>query len=185
MNIAEEVGIFKFDILAQRGLSKIKDTLEIIAYNQPNEKVIDIEDTEVFKNDPEINKLLNTGDCMGVFYVESPAMRTLMTKLRTNDYLNLVAASSIIRPGVSNGGMKNEFILRHRIPEKRKEAHPVMLEVLEDTYGVMVYQEDVLKVAHRFAGLSLAEADILRRGMRGKVKSKGQFEQIEKKFILD
>lgn len=183
MNIAEEVGIFKFDILAQRGLSKIKDTLEIIAYNQPNEKVIDIEDTEVFKNDPEINKLLNTGDCMGVFYVESPAMRTLMTKLRTNDYLNLVAASSIIRPGVSNGGMKNEFILRHRIPEKRKEAHPVMLEVLEDTYGVMVYQEDVLKVAHRFAGLSLAEADILRRGMRGKVKSKGQFEQIEKKFI--
>jgi len=183
MNIAEEVGIFKFDILAQRGLSKIKDTLEIIAYNQPDEKVIDIEKTEVFKNDPEINKLLNTGDCMGVFYVESPAMRTLMTKLQTNDYLNLVAASSIIRPGVSNGGMKNEFILRHRIPEKRKEAHPVMLEVLQDTYGVMVYQEDVLKVAHRFAGFSLAEADILRRGMRGKVKSKGQFEQIEKKFI--
>lgn len=183
MNIAEEVGIFKFDILAQRGLSKIKDTLEIIEYNQPNAEVLDIEDTEVFKNDPEINKLLNTGDCMGVFYVESPAMRTLMTKLETNDYLNLVAASSIIRPGVSNGGMKNEFILRHRIPEKRKEAHPVMLEILEDTYGVMVYQEDVLKVAHKFAGLSLAEADILRRGMRGKVKSKGQFEQIEKKFI--
>tara|TARA_R100000935_G_scaffold9237_1_gene18980 strand:+ start:1969 stop:4959 length:2991 start_codon:yes stop_codon:yes gene_type:complete len=183
MNIAEEVGIFKFDILAQRGLSKIKDTLEIISYNQPDAQVLDIDDINAFKNDPKINKLLNTGDCMGVFYVESPAMRTLMTKLQTNDYLNLVAASSIIRPGVSNGGMKNEFILRHRIPEKRKEAHPVMLEVLHDTYGVMVYQEDVLKVAHKFAGLSLAEADILRRGMRGKVKSKGQFEQIEKKFI--
>ncbi|MFC7356689.1 DNA polymerase III subunit alpha [Jejudonia soesokkakensis] len=183
MNIAEEVGIFKFDILAQRGLSKIKDTLEIISYNQPDAKVINIDDTEVFKKDPKINKLLNTGDCMGVFYVESPAMRTLMTKLKTNNYLNLVAASSIIRPGVSNGGMKNEFILRHRIPEKRKEAHPVLLDIMEDTYGVMVYQEDVLKVAHKFAGLSLAEADILRRGMRGKVKSKGQFEQVEKKFI--
>ena len=183
MNIAEDVGIFKFDILAQRGLSKIKDCLEIIEYNQPNANVEPIDNIEVFKNDSEINKLLNTGDCMGVFYVESPAMRTLMTKLETNDYLNLVAASSIIRPGVSNGGMKNEFILRHRIPEKRKEAHPVMQEILYDTYGVMVYQEDVLKVAHKFAGLSLAEADILRRGMRGKVKSKGQFEQIEKKFI--
>ncbi|WP_339848289.1 PHP domain-containing protein [uncultured Dokdonia sp.] len=182
MNIAEEVGIFKFDILAQRGLSKIKDCIEIIKYNQPDVTLPDMEDVEQFKNDPEINRLLNTGDCMGVFYVESPAMRTLMTKLQTNDYLNLVAASSIIRPGVSNGGMKNEFILRHRIPEKRKEAHPVMLEVLHDTYGVMVYQEDVLKVAHKFAGLSLAESDILRRGMRGKVKSKGQFEQIEKKF---
>ena len=183
MNIAEDIGIFKFDILAQRGLSKIKDCIEIIEYNQPNTKIENIDNVNVFKNDSNINKLLNTGDCMGVFYVESPAMRTLMTKLETNDYLNLVAASSIIRPGVSNGGMKNEFILRHRIPEKRKEAHPILNKILYDTYGVMVYQEDVLKVAHNFAGLSLAEADILRRGMRGKVKSKGQFEQIEKKFI--
>ncbi len=182
MNIAEEVGIFKYDILAQRGLSKIDDCIEVITYNQPNAEIHDIEDIEYFKNDPNINNLLKVGDCMGVFYVESPAMRTLMTKLRTDNYLNLVAASSIIRPGVSNGGMKNEFILRHRIPEKRKEAHPVMQNILHETYGVMVYQEDVLKVAHEFAGLSLAESDILRRGMRGKVTSKGQFEKIEQKF---
>ncbi|MGC1471061.1 MAG: DNA polymerase III subunit alpha [Psychroserpens sp.] len=182
MNIAEEVGIFKYDILAQRGLSKIKDCIEVIKDNQPDAIIEDINDVEVFKNDNQINKLLTTGDCMGVFYVESPAMRTLMTKLKTDNYLNLVAASSIIRPGVSNGGMKNEFILRHRKPEKRKEAHPVMLKILHETYGVMVYQEDVLKVAHEFAGLSLAESDILRRGMRGKVKSKGQFENIELKF---
>jgi DNA polymerase-3 subunit alpha len=182
MNIAEEVGIFKYDILAQRGLSKIKDCIEIIQYNQPEADIHDIEDIEYFKQDPNINNLLKTGDCMGVFYVESPAMRTLMTKLQTDNYLNLVAASSIIRPGVSNGGMKNEFILRHRIPEKRREAHPVLLKILHETYGVMVYQEDVLKVAHEFAGLSLAESDILRRGMRGKLKSKGQFEKIERKF---
>ncbi|MGB3606264.1 MAG: DNA polymerase III subunit alpha [Psychroserpens sp.] len=184
MNIAEEVGIFKFDILAQRGLSKIKDCIELVKENQPNTDIEDIEHTEIFKNDPNINGLLKTGDCMGVFYVESPAMRTLMTKLRTDNYLNLVAASSIIRPGVSNGGMKNEFILRHRIPEKRKEAHPIMLKILHETYGVMVYQEDVLKVAHEFAGLSLSESDVLRRGMRGKVKSKSEFEAIEIKFKL-
>jgi len=182
MNIAEDVGIHKFDILAQRGLSKISDCLDIIAYNQPDAVVEDIDDIDKFKNDGNINDLLKTGDCMGVFYVESPAMRVLMTKLQTQDYLGLVAASSIIRPGVTNGGMKNEYILRHRFPEKRKEAHPVMLEIMEDTYGVMVYQEDVLKVAHKFAGLSLAEADIMRRGMRGKSRSKGEFEKVERKF---
>lgn len=182
MNIAEEVGIYKFDILAQRGLSKIKDTIEIIQYNQPDIVLPDMEDTLQFKEDPQINDLLKVGNCIGVFYVESPAMRTLMTKLQTQTYLGLVAASSIIRPGVTNGGMKNEYILRHRDPKRRKEAHPILLKVLHETYGVMVYQEDVLKVAHKFADLDLSEADILRRGMRGKVKSKGQFEQIEKKF---
>ncbi len=182
MHIAEAVGIFKFDILAQRGLSKIKDTIQLIRENQPEAQIRDIDDTTPFKNDPEINALLKVGDCMGVFYVESPAMRTLMTRLQTQDYLGLVAASSIIRPGVTNGGMKNAYIERHRFPEKRKEAHPVLLEIMPETYGVMVYQEDVLKVAHYFAGLSLAEADVLRRGMSGKGRSKEQFDALERKF---
>jgi len=182
MNIAEEVGIFKFDILAQRGLSKIKDAIEIIAVNQPDAEVEDIDNVHRLTSDPILNAKLTTGDCMGVFYAESPAMRGLMTKLRTHDYIGLVAASSIIRPGVGNGGMKNEFILRERFPERRKQAHPVLAKILHETHGVMVYQEDVLKVAHLFAGLSLAEADVLRRGMRGKVSSKGQFEKMEQKF---
>lgn len=135
MNIAEDVGIYKFDILAQRGLAKIKDAILLIQENQPEAKIADIDDVDQFTSDPEINNMLMTGQCMGVFYVESPAMRTLMTKMQTNDYLGLVAASSIIRPGVSGGGMKNQFILRHRFPEKRKEAHPVMLEILHETHG--------------------------------------------------
>ncbi|GGW36590.1 DNA polymerase III subunit alpha [Arenibacter certesii] len=182
MHIAEAVGIFKFDILAQRGLSKIKDAVALVRENQPNADLHDLNDIAHFKNDPAINELLKTGDCMGVFYVESPAMRTLMTRLQTQDYLGLVAASSIIRPGVTNGGMKNAYIERHRFPKKRSEAHPVLLEIMQDTYGVMVYQEDVLKVAHYFAGLSLAEADVLRRGMSGKGRSKEQFDALEKKF---
>ena len=182
MNIAEDIGIFKFDILAQRGLSKITDCLEIIAYNQPEAEVEDIDGVDKFIQDSNLNNLLTTGDCMGVFYVESPAMRVLMTKLQTNDYLGLVAASSIIRPGVTNGGMKNEFILRHRNPQRRKMGHPVMMEILDDTYGVMVYQEDVLKVAHKFAGLTLSEADVLRRGMRGKTRTKGEILKMESKF---
>ena len=182
MNIAEEVGIHKFDILAQRGLSKITDAIEIIKENQPEAEIEDIENIAVFKEDPQINELLKTGDCMGVFYVESPAMRGLLTKLQTDNYLNLVAASSIIRPGISSGGMKEEYIKRHRDPKRRKQGHPVMLEIMGDTYGIMVYQEDVMKVAHKFAGLSFEDADVLRRGMSGKKTSKGQMQRIEAKF---
>lgn len=182
MNIAEEVGIHKFDILAQRGLSKITDAIELIRENQPGAKLLDIDDVQKFKNDENFNALLKVGDCMGVFYVESPAMRGLLTKLQTDNYLNLVAASSIIRPGVSSAGMKEEFIKRHRFPEKRKEAHPILYDIMPDTYGVMVYQEDVMKVAHQFAGLDLDDADVLRRGMSGKKTSKGQMEKIAEKF---
>ncbi|APG60974.1 DNA polymerase III subunit alpha [Christiangramia salexigens] len=182
MNIAEEIGIHKFDILAQRGLSKITDAIEIIKKNQPDAEIEDMENISVFKEDPQINELLKTGDCMGVFYVESPAMRGLLTKLQTDNYLNLVAASSIIRPGISSGGMKEEYIKRHRDPERRKQGHPVMLEIMDDTYGIMVYQEDVMKVAHKFAGLSFDDADVLRRGMSGKKTSKDQMQKIEDKF---
>src|SRR5690606_37796427 len=185
MMIAEEAGIFKFDILGQRGLAKIKDALEIIAENQPEAPAIDIHDVERFKNDKNINKLLKSGGAIGAYYVESPAMRGLMIKLQTQDYLGLVAASSIVRPGVSGSGMKDEFIKRHRYPELRKNAHPILLEIMPETYGVMVYQEDVLKVANQFADLSLGEADILRRGMSGKFRSRKEFTAVEEKFIAN
>ncbi|MBT8318547.1 MAG: DNA polymerase III subunit alpha, partial [Gramella sp.] len=85
-------------------------------------------------------------------------------------------------PGVSSAGMKEEFIRRHRDPKLRKNAHPVMYKIMKDTYGVMVYQEDVMKVAHMFAGLDLDDADVLRRGMSGKKTSQGQMEKIEQTF---
>ncbi len=166
MNISEEAG----------------NTIELIKQNQPSAQIEDIENVSVFKNDPNINNMLQTGDCMGVFYIESPAMRGLLTKLQTDSYIGLVAASSIIRPGIANGGMKEEYIKRHRIPEKRKDAHPVMYEIMPETYGVMVYQEDVMKVAHNFADLDFDDADVLRRGMSGKKTSKGQIGKIERKF---
>ena len=97
MNIAEEVGIHKFDILAQRGLSKITDTLELIRQNQPDAFIEDIDNIPKFKKDPAINNLLKMGDCMGVFYVESPAMRGLLTKLQTD----LVLMMPMLRRGMS------------------------------------------------------------------------------------
>ncbi|WP_341222200.1 DNA polymerase III subunit alpha [Polaribacter atrinae] len=185
MNIADDVGVFKFDILGQRGLAKIKEALEIIKENNPDDPPIDITDVESFKKDKKINDLLKLGGAIGAYYVESPAMRGLMQKLQTQDYLGLVAASSIIRPGVSGSGMKDEFIKRHRFPEKRKEANPILLEIMPETYGVMVYQEDVMKVASKFADLTLGEADVLRRGMSGKYRSLKEFKAVEDKFITN
>lgn len=180
---AEDVGLYKFDILSQRGLAKIQDCLAIIKENQPNNPAHDIHDLDFFKKDEKIKNLLRQAKAIGCFYVESPAMRMLMTKLRVESYLELVAASSIIRPGVAQSGMMREYILRHKNPERLKKAHPVLLDIMPETYGVMVYQEDVIKVAHYFAGLSLAEADVLRRGMSGKFRSRSEFELVKQKFF--
>lgn len=183
MHIAEDVGIHKYDILGQRGLGKIKDTLQIIKHNQPTAPAIDIDDVERFKKDEKVKSLLRKGDSIGCFYVESPAMRGLMKKLEVDDYKGLVAASSIIRPGVSQSGMMQEYIKRHRTPSARAATHPVLGEILNETYGVMVYQEDVLKVAHYFAGLSLEESDLLRRGMSWKFRERVEFVEVKDKFF--
>lgn len=183
MVVAEDIGLYKFDILGQRGLGKIKDAVEIVKRNHPEHIAIDIHDIKSFKEDPKVKEILRKGKAMGCFYVESPAMRMLLKKLRVDHYLGLVAASSIIRPGVAKSGMMREYILRFRNPERRKDAHPVMLDIMPETFGVMVYQEDVIKVAHYFAGLSLAEADVLRRGMSGKYRSREEFAQAKDKFF--
>lgn len=183
MVIAEDIGLYKFDVLSQRGLGKIKDAVAIVRYNRPELPPIDIHDIQRFKKDERIKYLLKNAKAIGCFYVESPAMRMLLRKLRVDNYLGLVAASSVIRPGVAKSGMMREYILRYRFPEKRKEAHPVMLDIMPETYGVMVYQEDVIKVAHYFGGLTLGEADMLRRGMSGKFRSREEFLKVKDRFF--
>jgi len=184
MYIAEDLGLHKFDILSQRGLGKIKDTLGIIKQNHGID--IDINNTKLFMEDLRVKRMLKKGQAIGCFYVESPAMRMLLTKLKAEDYKRLVAASSIIRPGVAKSGMMREYIIRFQNKERREQAQrelPALYEILEETYGVMVYQEDVIKVAHYFAGLSLDEADVLRRGMSWKFKQRNEFSKVRNKFF--
>tara|TARA_B110000503_G_scaffold143763_1_gene248200 strand:+ start:9806 stop:12652 length:2847 start_codon:yes stop_codon:yes gene_type:complete len=185
MVTAEDIGLYKFDILSQRGLGKIKDAVSIIAKNHPNQMPIDIHDLQRFKADEKIKKLLRTAKTIGCFYVESPAMRMLLKKLQVDNYLGLVAASSIIRPGVAQSGMMREYILRSRFPDRIKEAHPIMLEIMPETFGIMVYQEDVIKVAHYYGKLALGEADVLRRGMSGKYRGRKEFIKVKKKFFAN
>jgi DNA polymerase-3 subunit alpha len=181
MFVAEDIGINKFDILSQRGLGHIREALRLIKENTGNH--VNIHDFENFRKDPAICKQIREANTIGCFYIESPAMRQLLKKLRCDDYITLVAASSIIRPGVAQSGMMREYIYRYHNPHDIKYLHPLFEEHLSETFGVMVFQEDVIKIAHYFAGLDLGEADILRRAMSGKYRSHNQFRMIQEKFF--
>lgn len=183
MYIAEEMGFEKLDILSQRGIGHIREAVEIIVANGGRE--IDVHQVETFFSDEKVKRQLKEGETIGCFYIESPAMRGLLKKLRCDNYISLVAASSIIRPGVAKSGMMREYIRRFHHPDDFDYLHPVMKEQLSETYGVMVYQEDVIKVAHHFAGLDLAEADVLRRAMSGKYRSYKEFQTIREKFFYN
>jgi DNA-directed DNA polymerase III PolC len=181
MHIAEDIGFEKFDILSQRGIGHINDCVQLVEKNQGIR--IDIRNVQLSKNHPTCNEALKLGKTLGCFYIESPAMRGLLRKLQCDNYITLVAASSIIRPGVAKSGMMSEFVFRHNHPTEFEFFHPVFEEQLAETYGVMVYQEDVIKIAHHFAGLDLADADILRRAMSGKTRSKKEFEGVRQRFF--
>ncbi len=142
-----------------------------------------IYDFEMLFNDEKTNEIIRTGKTIGCFYIESPGMRALLRKLDCHTFEMLTAASSIIRPGVAESGMMQEFIARHKCPSRRKYFIPALGELLAETYGVMVYQEDVIKVAHHIAGLSLEEADLLRRAMSGKMRSHQAMKKLTEKFF--
>lgn len=181
MYVAEDIGFEKFDILSQRGIGHIGDCRELIKQNKG--ETVDTSDPKHFFTDPLIAEQLRSANTVGCFYIESPAMRQLISKLQCDDYLTLVAASSIIRPGVASSGMMQAFIERHHNPDKVKYIHPEFKEQLEDTYGVMVYQEDVMKIGHHFGGLDLADADVLRRMMSGKYRNVNHLGEIEEKYF--
>ena len=181
MYVAEDIGFEKFDILSQRGLGHIKECIDIVRKNRGID--VDITRIDDFKKDDKVKELLSSGETLGCFYIESPAMRGLIKKLRCADYKTLVAASSIIRPGVAKSGMMKEFIIRYNNPQRIEFLHPILEEQLGETFGVMVYQEDVLKVCSHYAGMDLADADVLRRAMSGKFRSKAEFNKIRDRFF--
>ncbi|MCF8262195.1 MAG: hypothetical protein K9J12_15580 [Melioribacteraceae bacterium] len=143
----------------------------------------DVYDYETMFNDEGTKKIIREGNTIGCFYIESPGMRSLLKKLDCDTFEMLTAASSVIRPGVAESGMMQEFIERHKNPTRRKYLVPEMEKYLGETYGVMIYQEDVIKVAHHIAGLTLEEADLLRRAMSGKMRSHSAMKQIGERFF--
>ena len=165
MNAVEDAGLIKIDILGQKGLAVIGDTIRQVEHNLGLR--IDPEAEDVL-HDERGRELLRTGRTIGCFYIESPIMLQLMEQAHCDDFEVLTALSSIIRPGVSNHGGKRQYLERHLGLQPVTFLHPRLEPVLRDTYGCLIYQEQVIQVAQAIAGMTLSEADGLRKCMSKK-----------------
>jgi len=183
MFVAENIGLYKLDVLSQRGLGHIRECIQLIRANHRID--INIHEIDTFKKDPDIRAQLRAGNTIGCFYIESPAMRQLIKKLKCDSYEGLVAASSIIRPGVGRSGMMHQYIYRHNNPDKFEHLHPKLKDILGSTYGVMIYQEQVIQVANEWANMDMADADLLRRATSSKYRGKGHLPMLKEKFFAN
>ena len=161
----EDMGLLKIDLLSQMGLAVLMETVDDVETHYGTR--IDFSAIDPIQDEKTV-KLVREGKTIGCFYIESPGMRNLLKKLNVESFEMLTAASSIIRPGVAESGMMKAFIDRHNGKEKVIYLHPKLEKILHETFGVMIYQEDVIKVANAIAGMSLGEADSLRKCMSKK-----------------
>ncbi|MEE9167022.1 MAG: DNA polymerase III subunit alpha [Candidatus Neomarinimicrobiota bacterium] len=180
MHGVEKIGLVKIDLLGQRSLTVVAEMAETL------KKKYGVRfDLQTMPSlDEKVKRLIRTGRTMGVFQIESPGMRGLLKKLKVDSFEMITAASSVIRPGPADSGMLRHFIKRHHGKEEVKTVLPAIGEILKETYGVMLYQEDVIKIAEAVAGWSLAESDKLRRSMSGK-RVEEPFMEHRDRFIKD
>jgi len=178
MHPIEDLGLVKMDLLGHRTLTVIDETVQQIWDNRGIR--LDIEN--IPDPDPITSELIRNGRTIGCFQIESPAMRTLLRNTQARNTDMLIKTLSLVRPGPSGSGMKKRFIARHLGKEPTEYLHPSLEHVLGDTYGVMLYQEDILKVANVIAGMDLAEGDMLRRAMT-KDRSPREMAKLMKTFI--
>jgi DNA polymerase-3 subunit alpha len=172
MTNLEELGLLKMDFLGLRTLTVIYDTLKKIKENYG----IDIDIDNLPLDDPKVYELLQKGETIGVFQLESRGMRNLLREIKPEKFEDLIAVLALYRPGPL--GRLESYIKRKRGEEKVEYMHPSLEPILSETYGVIIYQEQVMEIAHRLAGFSLGQADVLRRAM-GKKKPEVMEEQRE------
>lgn len=162
MILLEELGLLKIDVLGLRNLSIIKHALNLIKYN----KGIEIDIDQIPTDDKETFGLLQRADTLGIFQLESPGMRSFFKELKPSSIEDIIAGISLYRPGPME---KIPVYIRNKHnPEKIRYAHPCLEPILGVTYGVMVYQEQVMEMVRALAGYSYNQADIIRRAMSKK-----------------
>ena len=172
----EKIGLVKFDFLGLRTLTVIDRAVKSINFGKDDSKKFDIDSIPL--NDEKVFKLLSSGKTMAVFQLESSGMRDLIKRLKPTKFEEITALLALYRPGPLNSGMHDEFVDRKHGNSPVTYPHELLEEVLEETYGVIVYQEQVMEAARVLAGFSLGQADILRRAM-GKKKKEEMEEQRE------
>ncbi len=176
MNGVEELGLLKMDFLGLRNLDVITDALELIQRTRGVE--VDIDNVDL--DDAKTYELLANGDSIGVFQLESTPMRALMRSLAPNCFDDVAALVALYRPGPMAMNMHNDFADRKNGRKEVEYLHDDAEEILSSTYGLMIYQESMMRVAQKFAGYSLADADSLRKACGKKIrevmaKEKGKF----------
>ena len=179
MSSIEKLGYVKFDFLGLKTLTIIDKAVKYVRENQEkSEEVFNLD--KIPLDDPKVYTLLSEGATMGIFQVESAGMKDLLAKLRPSEFEDITAALALYRPGPLDSGMAEEFTLRKK-GGKVDFPHPALREILGGTYGLFVYQEQIMQTASELAGFTMGEADLLRRAM-GKKKS-SEMRAQRKRFL--
>ncbi|NMB02103.1 MAG: DNA polymerase III subunit alpha [Firmicutes bacterium] len=170
----EDLGLIKIDLLSLRTLSAVSDTVKQVGPR--------LEYNEIPTNDSATFQRLQRGDTVGVFQLESPAQRSLQSRLQADRFEDIVASVALIRPGPIKGNMVEPFIARRHGQEEVTFIHPKLEKILASTYGVVLYQEQVIEIASEIAGFTPGESDRLRKAM-AKLRSQAEMEEIGANFI--
>ncbi len=177
MTDLEKVGMLKMDFLALTTLTVISDCLNSLKQR----KGVEIDWSKVSLDDGKAMGLFGEGKTEAIFQFESSGMQEICRRLKPKELEDLAALNALYRPGPLDGGMVDDFIARHRGEKRVQYIVPEMKEILQNTYGILVYQEQIMQLAQKLAGYSLGEADMMRRAM-GK-KKREEMAKHEEKFI--
>ncbi|HEX5424620.1 MAG TPA: DNA polymerase III subunit alpha, partial [Candidatus Acidoferrales bacterium] len=175
MNALERIGLLKMDFLGLTTLTVVTDAVRMIKMNRD----VDVDLSTLSLDDPEVYALFSRGDTTGIFQFESHGMRDILKRYQPTRLEDLTALNALYRPGPIQGGMIDDFIARKHGKKKVRYDLPELSGILSETWGVILYQEQVMQIANRLAGFSLGDADILRRAM-GKKKVEEMAAQREK-----
>ena len=184
----ERLGLVKIDLLGIRGLTVLGDVAGIIVREKPLQDPQSEKSrlTEILETIPEtdaaVSDMVSQGRTIGCFQIESPGMRATLKEVKARSVDDIMVALSLYRPGPISGGLKDSFVKRHLGKEATEQLHPALSSILADTYGVILYQEQVLRIAHELAGLSLVDADMLRRAMSHFDPGK-QMQTLKERFV--
>jgi DNA polymerase-3 subunit alpha len=164
MKEVEAIGLVKFDFLGLKTLTVVNHAIQLVEKNYQ----VKIELSQIPLDDPGVFALLGSGSTLGIFQLESSGMKDLLIKLKPENFREVIALVALYRPGPLKSGMVEDFIKRKHGQESIRYDLPELKEILKDTYGVIVYQEQVMRIASKLADFTLEDADILRRAMSKK-----------------
>ncbi|MBP1708364.1 MAG: dnaE2, partial [Deltaproteobacteria bacterium] len=177
MKDVEKIGLVKFDFLGLKTLTVLDQTVKLVE----KERGVNVNLSQLPLDDPDTYALLSSGATLGIFQLEGTGMRDLLIKLKPEQFTDIIALVALYRPGPLGSGMVDEFIKRKQGKESISYDIKDLEDILKDTYGVIVYQEQVMRIASTLANFSLEDADILRRAM-GK-KDPKEMEKQKEKFL--